>query len=96
MIWMMASAHFECIIFTMLTPSQYLAFELDIVKGRFRAFQRVGDEWGKIMHEKPLNRTAPPWAARPARRAGLSGAGAGLVRMRAEDTLNVVPLRQVV
>ena len=32
------------------TPSQYLVFEMDIEKGQFRAFQRVGDEWVRIRH----------------------------------------------
>ena len=74
------------------TPSQYLTFELDVEAGRFRAFQRVGSGWGKIMHEKPLNRTAPPPALPLAPEAG----GAGSVRVLAADLANVVPPHYVV
>jgi len=37
------------------TPSQFVAFEIDTSSRRFRAFQRVGSEWGSIQHEKALD-----------------------------------------
>ena len=91
------------------TPSQYLAFEIDVEAGRFRAFQRVGSEWGKISHEKNISRTTPlpvlsaPAVVVPTRRRRLSaGVGrdaaavVGKVWIRAEDSDHVLPDHVVV
>ena len=56
---------------------------------------------GKIMHEKPLNRTAPPplpTTALPLLPEGQAGGAleAGVTRIRAADTENVVPLHHIV
>ena len=72
----------------------------DLETERFRAFQRVGNNWGKIMHEKPLNRSVPP-VMQPSANLGpqnLSQAreGAVTVRVRIADTENVVPPHHVV
>ena len=64
-------------------------FELDVQARRFRAFQRIGGEWGTIMHEKPLDakhalelpafeEAEEAWAAHEA-------AAVGRIRVRAED-----------
>lgn len=73
---------------------------VDIDAGRFRAFQRVGNEWGKIMHEKLLNRTAPT-VLQSSARTGLeklqqSDDEVGIVNVRAMDTENVVPPHHIV
>lgn len=73
---------------------------VDVDAGRFRAFQRVGSDWGKIMHEKPLNRTAPAASQLPTR-TGLEElqhpqSEVGTVRVRAMDTENVVPAHHIV
>ena len=68
--------------------------ELDIEAGKFRAFQRVGSGWGKIMHEKPLNRMAPPPVAPLAGGPG-EGGGVGSIRVRAAD-IAVVPSHHIV
>jgi hypothetical protein len=70
----------------------------DIDAGRFRAFQRVGSDWGKIMHEKPLNRTAPAVLQSASGQEELQHPhdGVGTVHVRAMDTENIVPPHHVV
>ena len=43
----------------LLTPSQYLVFEIDDTARTLRVFQRVGSGWGTIMHESTYGHTAP-------------------------------------
>ena len=73
------------------TASQFLVFEVDTRRRRFRAFQRIGSAWGAIRHEKPID--AAPAGPHAAMGAAKDAAGwvaeertaVGIIRVRAQD-----------
>jgi len=76
------------------TPSEFLVFEVDAGAdggaGRLRAFQRVGDGWGAVSHEKSLRPGQPALGGAPAEPCAV-----GVTRVRASGT-QAVPLSTVV